>query len=241
MRAIWPLLAAVAVLVAGVLWIPSGPGNQAAWTVVALAVAALALGAGLARFDEARLTTRDVALVATLGATAGAVRVPLAALPGVQPTTFLVVAVGAVLGPLNGFVVGVLAAVSSNMVLGHGPWTLFQALGWGLGGVAGHLVWRRLDLRGLAALGLAWGFVFGALTNVSVWVTTQPVLTLRTYLGVAALSLVPDALHGATTALLFLVAGPPVIRVLRRARQRLVVRYEAPPAKTDASAPEPGR
>lgn len=227
MRAIALAAAAVVVLAVGVALLPSGTGNQAAWTVVVLAAAGLALAAGLSAFDEGGGSARDVALVAVLGAAAGAVRLPFAALPGIQPTTFVVMAVGFVLGPVNGFVVGVLAAASSNTVLGHGPWTILQAFAWGLAGLSAHLVPRRWGRAGLAGLGLLWGFAFGAVTNLHVWLTTQPVLTIRSYLGVAALSLPFDVAHGVMTAALFAVAGPTVLDVLGRARERVTVRFEA--------------
>lgn len=236
MRAVVLAAAAVAVLAVGVVWLPSGPGNQAAWTVLVLSAAALVVAAGFVAFDARGATVRDVALVAVLGAAAGALRVPFAALPGLQPTTFVVMAVGFALGPVNGFVVGVLAAVSSNTVLGHGPWTLLQAVAWGLAGLSAHLVPARWGRRGLAGLGLAWGVAFGAITNVHVWLTTQPTLTLRSYLAVAALSLPFDIVHGVTTAALFVVAGPAVLRVLERARERVTVRF----AGRSSSSTDPG-
>lgn len=237
MRRLVLVAAAVGLVVAGV-WLPTGPGNQAAWTVLALSAAGLAVAAGFVAFEARGATVRDVALVAVLGAAAGALRVPFAAVPGVQPTTFVVMAVGFALGPVNGFVVGVLAAVSSNTVLGHGPWTLLQAVAWGLAGASAHLMPRRWGRWALAGLGLAWGIAFGAITNVYVWLTTQPVLTLRSYLAVAWLSLPLDLAHGIATAGLFVAAGRPVLRVLRRARERVIVRFG--PADAD-EAGEPAR
>lgn len=232
------LVAAAVGLVVAALWLPTGPGNQAAWTVLALSAAGLAVAAGFVAFESRGATVRDVALVAVLGAAAGALRVPFAAIPGVQPTTFVVMAVGFALGPVNGFVVGVLAAVSSNTVLGHGPWTLLQAVAWGLAGASAYLVPRRWGRWGLAGLGLAWGLAFGAITNVYVWLTTQPVLTVRSYLAVAWLSLPLDVAHGVATAGLFVVAGPAVLRVLGRARERVTVRF-GPIEERDDEPPEP--
>lgn len=236
MRAAVPIAAAIGLLIAGTIWLPGGSGNHAAWTGLALAVAGLLLVAGLAAFDDRGATARDVALVAVLGAAAGALRVPFAALPSIQPTTFVVMAVGYVLGPVTGFVVGALAAVSSNTVLGHGPWTPFQALAWGLAGASAYLVPRRWGRTALAGLGMVWGLAFGAITNLYVWFTTQPVLTLRSYLAVAALSLPFDVAHGIATAGLFVVGGPTILRILRRARDRVTVRFAGRPSSpTDPS------
>lgn len=236
MKPHWLLVAAVGVLALAAVWLPVEAGSQAPLVLVVLALVGLALAAGVADFEQRRPGTRVVALVATLGAVAGAVRVPVAALPGVQPTTFIVMAAGHALGPAVGFVVGVLAAVTSNTVLGHGLWTPFQALAWGLAGIAAATVPRRWGVKALAAVGLAWGLVFGALTNVVVWLTTQPVLTWQTYLAVAATSLPFDLLHGATTAALFVAAGDPILTTLRRARERLTVRFEDPPSEAEQAS-----
>jgi hypothetical protein len=63
-------------------------------------------------------------------------RIPFAALPGVQPTSFLVMVSGLVFGPQAGFMIGAMAALASNFFLGQGPWTPWQMLGWGLMGMS---------------------------------------------------------------------------------------------------------
>ena len=58
------------------------------------------LGLGLFIYEKKKLSTSQIALIATLGAFAGVSRIPFAALPGIQPTTFLVILSGMVLGTL---------------------------------------------------------------------------------------------------------------------------------------------
>ena len=86
-------------------------------------------------FEEGRATAHDVAIIAVLSAASIALRVAFAALPQVQPSTFIIIAAGVVYGPRAGFMVGALTALVSNFFLGHGLWTPFQMFAWGAAGV----------------------------------------------------------------------------------------------------------
>lgn len=140
------LLLAVALLVAGVSWIEAGPG-----------------------------AAREVTLVATLAAVAGAGRVLLAAVPGVQPVTVIAVAAGAALGARAGFATGALAALVSNLFLGQGPWTPWQMLGWGACGLAGAALRSSIRHRvAFAAACFVLGFAFSALMDLWLWLSFWP-------------------------------------------------------------------
>src|SRR5699024_1199575 len=66
-------------------------------------------------FSREKRTTRELVMIAILGAVAAISRVPFAPLPNVQPSTFVIIISGVVLGPQTGFVVGTLAAIVSNI------------------------------------------------------------------------------------------------------------------------------
>ncbi len=112
------------------------------WSVYSLAAVITFLAAAYYLYERRGVSTREAAVIASLAALAGLSRVPLAGFPGVQPTTFMVIISGAVFGPGAGFMVGSLAAVVSNMVLGQGPWTPWQMLAWGFAGLSGGLMQR---------------------------------------------------------------------------------------------------
>ena len=88
-----------------------------------LLVAFALLAVGVAWLERGPDSAKELALIATLGATAAAGRVLFAAIPGVQPVTVMAVAAGAALGARSGFAVGALAAFVSNFFLGQGTWT----------------------------------------------------------------------------------------------------------------------
>jgi len=182
-----------------------------------------------------------VALLAALVALDATLRLVPSFL-GASPIFALIVLVGYVFGPRFGFVMGTLTLLlSAAITAGVGPWLPFQMLcaGWA-GAAAGWLpnsAHGRFELGMVAVFGALSGFVYGALMNLYSWPFAAPGVTGEVGLywspGLSlsesieryatfyvATSLVHDATRAAATALLILVAGAPVIRLLRRFQAR---------------------
>ena len=92
-------------------------------------VAAALVAAGVAWFESGPDSTRELAVVATLGAAAAAGRVLFAAVPGVQPVTVIAVTAGAALGLRAGVAVGTFAIAGALVliVVGFGAGTALSA------------------------------------------------------------------------------------------------------------------
>jgi energy-coupling factor transport system substrate-specific component len=186
------LLAAIAIVVAGIAWLEGGPGSA-----------------------------KDLTPVATLGGLAAAGRVLFAPVPGVQPVTVIVVAAGVALGPRRGFAVGALAAFASNFFLGQGTHTPWQMLAWGGCGVVAGLARGLLERRfAFATLCFVLGFVYGTLMDLWVWYGFWPHTwaALTVVLGAGFAFNVAHALGNVVLALSF---GPELRRVLIRQERRL--------------------
>ena len=67
-------------------------------------------------------------------------RIAMGFIPNVMPVTILAVMVGSKFGAQRGFAFAILVTLSSNAVLGHGWWSLFQILGWGSVAVLASMV-----------------------------------------------------------------------------------------------------
>ncbi|MEC1639093.1 ECF transporter S component [Schinkia azotoformans] len=117
-----------------------------------------------ARFERKELDSRGIVLIAILAAIAAVSRVPFAAIPSVQPTSFVIIIAAIVFGAETGFLVGAIAALVSNLFLGQGPWTPWQMFSWGMMGLSAGLLkdwlWPRRRLL-LLPFGFIWGFLFG--------------------------------------------------------------------------------
>src|SRR3954451_20111777 len=94
----------------------------------------------LFRFETRTVEPRELVLLAVLASIAAVGRIPFASLPSVQPTTFVIMMSGYVFGAESGFVIGAVAALASNMIMGQGPWTLWQMVAWGLVGLTAGLL-----------------------------------------------------------------------------------------------------
>lgn len=153
----------IAGLVAGVVWLPE---HGLVMSLLLLGVSFLIL---MIRFELRRVQARELVLLAVLGGVAAVSRIPFATLPSVQPTTFVIMMTGLVFGSESGFIVGCLAALVSNMLLGQGPWTPWQMLAWGfIGGAIGLLKnWKGMRLLWIQCLvGALAGYFFGWVMNI---------------------------------------------------------------------------
>lgn len=166
--------------------------------------------------------SRELALVAALAAAAAGGRVLFAFIPNVQPVTIIVAVTGATLGARAGIATGGAAALASNAFLGQGPWTPWQMIGWALVGAtaapAGGLLRNRYAL---AAFGIVWGFLFDWLMDVWAWSALGPSANLHSFLTLAATGIPFDIAHATGNAVIALVAGPTMIRMLDRYARRL--------------------
>lgn len=215
-----------------------GHSREAPWVFGLLLV--LVLGIVLAEISEGGLDAKAVAMLGVLAAVGAAVRAMGAGTAGIETVFFLLVLGGRVFGPGFGFCLGATTLFSSALLTGGvGPWLPYQMLGaaWvGLG--AGLLPARRLrgraELALLAGYGVLAGLLYGIMLNLSFWpfalgsdtqLSFQPgdgvVSNLRRLVAFSlATSLGWDVGRAITTAVLVVLAGPVLLRTLRRAARR---------------------
>ncbi|HWD86357.1 MAG TPA: prenyltransferase/squalene oxidase repeat-containing protein [Solirubrobacteraceae bacterium] len=201
------------------------------WQAGSFGILAVGLLAGFAWYERSKPDARIVALVGTLAAFAALGRIAFAAVPNVKPTTDIVLISGYALGGGPGFVVGAVAALTSNFFFGQGPWTPWQMAGWGLTGVLGAglatVTRGRITRWPLALIAFVIGFAFTALQDFGDWVTysDHSLAQLGVYVGKGVGF---DLIH-ATGCLLFALAfGPALLHSLSRFRLRLNVTWITP-------------
>jgi len=212
------------------------------WQLASFLILGAVLLGGFAWYERSRPPSQVVALVAALAAMAIAGRIAFAAFPNVKPTTDIVVFAGYALGPAPGFAVGALAALSSNLIFGQGPWTPWQMAAWGIVGVLGA-GWAVLTRRHLyriptAALLVGCAFFYGALTNLSTLTVAGGTPTWGQVIALESSGLPFDTAHAVGNVAFFLAFGPALVRVLLRYRARLEVRWTAA-APAAPATPEP--
>jgi len=198
------------------------------WQLGAFAIIGIGLLVGFAWYEGTRPDARIVALVGTLSAFAALGRIAFAAVPNVKPTSVIVLISGYALGGAPGYVVGAVAALTSNFFFGQGPWTPWQMAGWGATGVAGALLARltrgRISRLPLAAVCFVLGFGFTALQDVGDWVTysdhSRAQLGLYVGKGIGF-----DLVYACASFGFAMLFGPALIRTLSRFRTRIQVTW----------------
>ncbi len=210
--------------------------------LVVAAVAALCLALTVAELTGGALNSKSLAALGVLAALAAVLR--SVTLPAGANLYFFLVILGAyAFGPRMGFLAGALSFFLSAAVTGgFGPWLPFQmfAAAW-MGLTAGLLrsavqamrIGRRGEIAALTFFGLAWGILFGAITNLWFWpfwiggpdVTYQPGVGLaeavRRYWNFYLLtSFGWDLLRSACNAVVIATLGGPLLRALLRFHDR---------------------
>ena len=118
-------------------------------------------------------------------------RILLDPIPNVQPVTVLVLLAGAYFGAPRAIALAATIALASNaMLLGHGPWTLFQAIGWGGVALVGAISANRIVVEGNVRIGLL--AVIAAISGLAFnWFVSLSIL-----LDVGPSMLIPYLLNG---------------------------------------------
>lgn len=208
------------------------------WQLTCFLVLGTVLVAGFVWYERSRPRSQVVALVAALAALAIAGRVAFAAFPNVKPTTDIVIFAGYVLGGAPGFAVGALAALVSNFWFGQGPWTPWQMVAWGLCGVLGAALALGIRNAGRLTLAATCGFAgiaFGTLMNFSEMVMYRGELSWRYFWVLEGRAIPFEVAHVLGNVAFALIAGPAMVRMLTRFRER----FEWSRRGADATQPPP--
>ncbi len=212
------------------------------WQLVSFVLVLVALGLAFWWYERSQPPAKLLAVLATLAALAALGRDAFAAVPDVKPITAIVLVSGVAFGAAPGFAVGAIAGFASNLLLGEGPWTPWQMLGWGvvglLGGALGHLTSRRIGALGLALASAVAAESFNLILDLYTWTGTGN-HTLAGFGVVLGTAVVFDLTHVLASFAFGLAFGAVLLRMLVRVRLRLQVSWE-PLAAVPATDPPAG-
>lgn len=177
-------------------------------------------------YERSQPALRQIMPTLVLAACAAAGRILFAPIPDFKPLSAIAIIAGATLGPRNGFMVGALAALTSNFFFGQGLWSPWQMYAWGVVGYLGGALAKAGAFEGratgrprrwaLALAGLASGALYGVIINAYGILGFVRPLTWAGALAYVAASLPFDAMHGAATALFLVVLYGPWTRRIGR-------------------------
>ena len=115
------------------------------------------------------LKLKEYLVLIGFGLGAALLRVPMQAVPSAEPLTCFAVLAGWLFGKKKGFLVGASSLYISNFLVmgGHGPWTLFQAIGFGVAGFLGGFLRKKSRIwEGIVIIAIG-TLIFELIMNLS--------------------------------------------------------------------------
>lgn len=215
-----PLLLAVPVVMTASLVL--APASAAG---LMLLVVVLVLALFFAGYESTRPALRQIMPTLVLAALAAAGRILFGPIPDFKPVSAIAIIAGASLGRRNGFMVGALAALTSNVFMGQGMWTPWQMYAWGivgyLGGVlADHGALTRRDgsprPAGILGVGAASGLIYGAVINAYDIIGFVQPLTFAGAIARLAAAVPFDIMHSLATCVFLMALYAPWTRRIGR-------------------------
>lgn len=169
-------------------------------------------------FEGRKPQARELVLIAVLCALAVAGRVAIP-IPNFKAIFAIVMITGIAFGPETGFLVGAVSALTSNFFYSQGPFTPWQMLAYGMGGMVFGLLFRRLPRKPwlMAILGFAGVLlVVCPLLDTCTLVLSPITLNLKNILAVYTVSLPMNLIQAGCTAAILLLLGKPLLEKLHR-------------------------
>ncbi len=210
------------------------------WQLASFALVLASLALAFWWYERSHPPAKLLALVATLAAIAALGRDAFVAIPDVKPITAIVLVSGVAFGAGPGFAVGAISGLASNILLGQGPWTPWQMLGWGLVGLIGaglgRLTSRQMSPLALALACAASAEVFNLVVDLYTW-TGYGSHTLAAFGFVLGTAAAFDVTHVVASFGFGLAFGGTLLRMLTRVRSRLEISWRAPQEGTVSSPP----
>ncbi len=176
-------------------------------------------------FEKSRRRARNLMPIVVLTALAVAGRLVFAPVPAIKPIIAIVVMGGLCFGQENGFMIGALTMLVSNVFFGQGPWTPWQMFSMGLvgylAGFMGSHGWlsRRWSVATFgASMALLYGFILDTWTIVGFVSNANAASVFATYAAGLA-----NNVASAIGTVVFLI---PIANTWPRIFRRIKVRYQ---------------
>ena len=171
-------------------------------------------------FEGRRPQARELVVVAVMCALAVAARVAIP-IPHFKAIYAIIMIAGIAFGPETGFLVGAVAALASNFFLSQGPYTPWQMMGYGAGGMlAGFLFQKGRIPRKPLIMGIV-GFLgvlllVGPLLDTCTVFLTPISMNLKSILAIYISGFTVNISQGISTFAVLFLLGNPLLEKLDR-------------------------
>jgi len=173
-----------------------------------------------------KIRMREIVVISALCAIAVVGRITFYMLPEFKPAVAIVAISGICFGGETGFIVGVLTGFVSNFFFGHGPWTPWQMLAFGIIGFISGLLFKNGFLPKTRGAFAVFGFlatliVYGCIMNTASVVMMTSAPTWEMLKTAYLVGLPVDTVHAVSSAFFLWFLSEPMLEKL----DRLKVKY----------------
>ena len=178
-------------------------------------------------WKQNRAFVHQIVVIAVLVAMAVAGRAAFFMVPSIKPMAAVTIVAAVSLGAGQGFLVGALSMLVSNMLFGQGPWTIWQMISMGLVGLlAGFLFYGRKKLWKRRFL-CSYGFVsvvicYGVIMNTASLLMTSYEINAQNLKAMYLSGLPVDLVHAVSTVLFLALLGKPMLEQLERIKKKML-------------------
>lgn len=138
--------------------------NDRKYNIISMMIAIIACMPGFYKYEKKNSNMLLIVIIAVLSAISIVGRLAFGLVPFFKPVSAVVILSGIYLGREEGFLIGALSAIGSNIFFGQGPWTPFQMFTWGMIGFISGIPYISKKCRNskyyLSLLGAASGIIF---------------------------------------------------------------------------------
>ena len=176
-------------------------------------------------FEKKKPSVRELVIIAVLCALAIAGRAVFNAIPQFKPIGAVIIISGACLGAEKGFMIGAVSALISNMFFGHGSWTAFQMLGFGLMGFTSGIVFGKgLLSKTKVAMSIFGAIItiilYGGVVNFSSLLYYPQITAEVVYTTYIVYGLPYDILHAVSTVFFLWFISEPTVEKIERIKTK---------------------
>ena len=173
-------------------------------------------------FEGRKPQARELVVIAVMCALAVAARVAIP-IPNFKAIYGIIMIAGIAFGPQSGFLVGAVSALSSNFFLSQGPYTPWQMMAYGAGGMlAGFLFQKGRLPRKPVLMGIVGflGIVFfvGPLLDTCTVFLAPISMNLKSIMAIYASGFTVNISQGISTFLVMFLLGRPLLEKLDRVK-----------------------
>jgi uncharacterized membrane protein len=173
-------------------------------------------------FEGRKPQARELVVIAILCAVAIAGRVVIP-IPHFKPAFAIIMLSGMAFGPEVGFMVGAITAFGGNFFAGQGPYTPWQMLGYGAGGMLAGFVYQKKLLPRKPVVMAIFGFFMcllwiGPLLDLSSVFLMLTEINKESVIATFVAGIPVNAMQGLCTILVMLIFGKPFLEKLDRVK-----------------------